>query len=216
MHREGEERGKRIERKRERGIEKTGRGVDGPETRPPKNTPHDQPPRRFAVTANAGAARKKGLSFSPPSFLLLLYLLFCDPRATVPLVLSVIARPGRSFSRRPRERISSAARERRQSDLYSNESRWKSRFIDAPIEPSRTARGSRIRSRGRKIQGLSSSEERKDAVPRNRSWRTGTTELSLLAGYLLFLSFCFDEAVDYVAATSSSGRSPFSFHPYDF
>lgn len=31
-----------------------------------------------------------------------------DPRASVPLVLSVIARPGRSFSRRPREDLSNA------------------------------------------------------------------------------------------------------------
>lgn len=121
-------RGRRRQKKREREgrIEKSG----AEESTGPKQG-HQKMPR--TTNHRGGGLRlpqmpeqreeKKELSFSPPSFLRPFAHLHL---ASVPLVLSVIARPGRFFARRLEREDLLSQRARRQSDLYSNESRWKS------------------------------------------------------------------------------------------
>lgn len=105
---------------------------------------------RFVVSVDA--QQKKG---GFPFCLFLSRSLFAHSLFSV---LSVIA-PFRSC-----ERIlySKRGRARRQSDLYSNESRWKPRFIDAPSNPVAHMRIAQVggREEGRKIKGLSYERER--------------------------------------------------------
>lgn len=111
---------------------------------------------------------------------------FSSPSSSSPSSCAIPARPfrsslalspGRSFSR-AREDLSSPTRERRQSDLYSNESRWKPRFIGAPSSPAYSAGqqgavkgegNQRVKSRERAREIEREKEGGKDAITRNRS-----------------------------------------------